>query len=170
MLYFNIRALEQRSESVDGRLHADDPVWEEADARPVAEGVHVVGRLSAAGHGRFFFSGSFAGAALTECRRCLTLVERRVEEPLQLLFAEVGLDEADEDDVVALPVDALEIDLRPAVREEWVLSVPAYAVCREECRGLCPSCGIDRNDERCDCGSDVDFRWAALRDLKQSPS
>ncbi len=166
MLFFDIRSLETRAESVDGTLDVTDPVWEADDVRPVGGGVHVVGRLSAAGHGRFFFSGSLAGTVTSTCRRCLVDVQLAVSEPLQLLFAEAGLDEADEDDVVLIPAGARELDLRPAVREEWLLAVPAFALCRDDCRGLCPTCGADRNTDACNCAPELDARWAGLRDQR----
>src|SRR4051812_12429630 len=102
MLYFDIRSLEARAESVDGVLEAHDPLWEAGDTQPV-DGVHVTGRLSAAGHGRFYFSGHLEGLAPTACRRCLTDVAVPVSEDFQALFAESGLDEAEEDDVITLP-------------------------------------------------------------------
>ncbi len=164
MLFFDIRSLEARAESVDAMLAASDPVWEADDVRPVGDGIHVVGRLSAAGHGRLFFSGSIAGAARSTCRRCLVEVQVSVSEPVQLLFAEAGLDDSDEDDVVLIPAGARELDLRPAIREEWLLAVPGFALCREDCKGLCATCGADRNTDACSCAPAPDARWAGLRD------
>lgn len=170
MLCFDIRSLETRAESVDGTLDAADPVWEADDVRPLGDGVDVRGRLSAAGHGRFYFTGTFQGAAATQCRRCLIDVEVKVAEELQLLFAEAGLDDAEEDDVVPIPANARELDLRPSVREEWLLAAPVFALCREDCKGLCPTCGIDRNTGSCDCAPATDVRWAGLRDARSSES
>lgn len=168
MLYFDIRSLEARAESVDATLSVSDPVWEPEDAHPLGEGVHVHGRLSGAGHGRFFFSGSFDGSVASTCRRCLIDVQLNVSDALQLVFAEAGLDEADEDDVVPIPPGSRELDLRPAVREEWLLAVPAFALCRADCKGICPTCGADRNTGTCDCVPDPDVRWAGLRDSRTS--
>jgi uncharacterized protein len=169
MLCFDIRSLEARAESVDGVLEVDDPVWEEGDLRPANAGVQVVGRLSGAGAGRFYFSGRLEGAAVTSCRRCLIDVEAPVSEEVHILFAQSNLDVADEDDVVPIPANERELDLRPAVREEWLVSVPAFALCREECLGLCPSCGADRNSGDCSCQPATDPRWEALRGLRGEP-
>lgn len=166
MLYFDIRSLENRAETVDGTLPASDPVWETDDAAPLGEGVRVEGRLSGAGHGKFFFSGSLAGYAASTCRRCLSDVQLKVSEVLQLLFAESGLEEADEDDVVQIPPGCRELDLRSAVREEWLLAVPAFALCRDDCKGLCPTCGADRNTGACGCAPTSDVRWAGLRESR----
>jgi uncharacterized protein len=82
------------------------------------------------------------------------------------LFAESGLDEAEEDDVVPIPAGARELDLRPAVREEWLLAVPAFALCKEDCLGLCVTCGADRNTGACTCAPATDPRWEGLRALR----
>lgn len=166
MLCFDIRTLEARAESVDGTLPAEDSVWEDGDSRPVHPGVHVTGRLSSAGQGRFYFSGHLEGMTVGECRRCLAEAKVLVSEEVQLLFAESGDDEAEDSDVVLIPAGERELDLRPAVREEWLLAVPALALCREDCRGLCPSCGADRNTEDCTCLPSSDPRWDALRNLR----
>ena len=163
MLYFDIRSVEARAENVDGLLAPEDAVWEASDTRPLYDGVLVTGRLSGAGHGRFFFSGHVQGTAASECRRCLVEVAVTVSEDVQLLFAEAGMDEAEEDDVVPLPPGARVVDLRPAIREEWLLAVPGFALCREDCLGLCVTCGADRNSGACTCAPSIDPRWEALR-------
>ena len=45
-------------------------------------------------------------------------------------------------------------------------AVPLKTVCREDCKGLCPSCGSNLNVESCDCQPVPDARWSALKDLK----
>ncbi|MEY4856197.1 MAG: hypothetical protein RL409_2158 [Gemmatimonadota bacterium] len=168
MLSFDIRVLEARAESVDGVLDTSDPVWEADDTRPVDTGVQVTGRLSAAGHGRFYLSGRLEGAAVAECRRCLSDVTVAVSEDVHMLFAESGLDDADEQDVFPIPAGARELDIRSAVREEWLLAVPAFALCRDDCQGFCATCGADRNTGACSCAPSTDPRWAGLRDLRGS--
>lgn len=170
MLYFDIRRLEASAENVDGELAPGDPVWEATDTRPLEEGVHVTGRLSSAGHGRFYFSGHLNGMAATTCRRCLVDVAVPVAEDVQLLFAEAGMDEAEEDDVVPLPPGARVVDLRPPIREEWLLAVPGFALCREDCLGLCVACGADRNSGACTCAPSVDPRWDGLRASRDASS
>jgi uncharacterized protein len=164
MLCFDIRSLEARAENVDGLLEASDAVWEDDDARPTEPGVTVQGRLSSASQGRFYFSGRIEGTAATECRRCLVHVALPVSEDVHLLFAESGSDEADEDDVYPIPAGARQLDLAPAIREEWLLAAPAFALCREDCKGLCATCGADRNTGECHCTPVTDPRWAGLRE------
>ena len=58
------------------------------------------------------------------------------------------------------------VDLEPLIRDALLLELPAVPLCRNDCRGLCPTCGVDHNLTTCDCVSDEpDPRWAALRSL-----
>ena len=162
MLSFDRSSLETKAVRVDGKLAQDDPLWLDEDARPVG-GAIVSGRLSSAGEGRFYFSGRMEGEVEAVCRRCLEPVRAAVNEELHLLFAD-GLDEeADESDVYVLEPRATTVDLRPALREQWLLAVPGFALCREDCKGLCPRCGADLNDGPCSCAPEIDTRWEALR-------
>ena len=59
------------------------------------------------------------------------------------------------------------LDLRPAVREEWLLAAPAFPLCREDCRGLCPQCGANLNEDPEHAHEAApDPRWAKLSELK----
>jgi uncharacterized protein len=162
MLVFDLRDLASGAVTVDDVLPASDAVWQAADRLPVTD-VRVTGRLSSAGPGRFYFSGSVTGTARDECRRCLQEVEMGVSEHVQLVFAEAGQDDADEADVFEFDPRSHELDLRPAVREQWLLIAPTFVQCREDCAGLCPTCGADLNAGPCGCAEPVDERWAALR-------
>jgi uncharacterized protein len=169
MLSFDIRSLESHAVQVDGALSPDDPVWQEGD--PVPPGpLRVHGRLSSAGApGRFYFSGELHGTLNGECRRCLTGVPMTVDEDeIHLVFAESGDEEtADDPDVYLIEGRARELDLRPAIREHWLLSVPGYAECGPDCKGLCPTCGTDLNSGSCDCTpTAADGRWDALRAIR----
>ncbi|MBI3789566.1 MAG: DUF177 domain-containing protein [Gemmatimonadetes bacterium] len=170
MLSFDIRSLESQPAQVEGDLVATDPVWEEADGRPDAA-VHVTGRLSAVGANRFYFSGRLEGALATECRRCLKAITVPVADDAHFFFAEAGADEADDPEVFLIDPRDAQLDLRPAVREQWLLAVPSWSLCREDCQGLCPQCGVDRNVTDCGHrpGATTDSRWDALKALKGQP-
>jgi uncharacterized protein len=59
------------------------------------------------------------------------------------------------------------VDLEPVVREAVMLELPIAPVCREDCKGLCPTCGVNRNDTSCNCDNEVkDPRWSALDTLR----
>ena len=53
------------------------------------------------------------------------------------------------------------------VREYVLLDLPDAPLCKDDCAGICPNCGIDRNMATCDCDtSATDPRWSALEGLK----
>lgn len=59
------------------------------------------------------------------------------------------------------------IDLDPILREQILLALPGYPVCKDECKGLCPVCGANLNDRECGCDRHVpDPRWAGLKNVK----
>jgi uncharacterized protein len=58
------------------------------------------------------------------------------------------------------------VDLAPLAHDAIFLDLPLAPLCREDCQGLCPHCGIDRNEESCDCRGAVDLRWATLDELR----
>jgi uncharacterized protein len=94
------------------------------------------------------------------CSRCLAPVDGEVSVHVDELFENHPL--AGETYLFDQDV----IDLEPLVRDALLLDLPAAPLCREDCAGLCPECGIDRNDASCDCGTEeLDPRWAALRSL-----
>ncbi len=63
--------------------------------------------------------------------------------------------------------DGKTIDLDPIIREQVLLALPMNLLCRETCRGLCPTCGQNLNEKQCDCEREVvDPRWMALKDIK----
>jgi uncharacterized protein len=163
MLCFDLQLLDEGPVTVDDRLESSDPVWNDEDSRPAA-GVIVSGRLSVAGTGRYYFTGDIHGSVSGECRLCLGSASCEVHEEVDAMFAESGDDEIlDDPDVFMLDTREGELDLRPAIREQWLLSAPAFLQCREDCKGLCPSCGADLNTVACSCPPPSDSRWDALR-------
>jgi uncharacterized protein len=125
---------------------ADRPVAAELTLERVPEGVVVRGTISA------HWSAP--------CSRCLVAVEGDVAVHVDELFERDPL----EGETYKLDDDVL--DLEPLARDALLLELPQVPVCREDCRGLCPTCGIDRNTASCDCTTEeLDPRWAALRSL-----
>ena len=168
MLAFDLAALEARAAVVDGDISPSDSIWEADDPRPVTP-LRVTGRLSSAGPGHLYFRGQIAGAAGGDCRRCLSEVVTPVDLDSHLVFVSAEDESADEEsDAYVFDPSSGALDLRAAIREEWLLHAPSFPVCREDCRGLCPHCGADRNLASdaggCACAPTVDPRWAALRD------
>lgn len=106
--------------------------------------------------------GSVSVPWRSSCRRCLVDVDGVVDISIDEVYQEGAVDDAD-----AFPIEGDQIDLVPAVREAVLLELPTDVLCRDECAGICPVCGIDRNQSSCECDTSVrDDRWAALDALR----
>jgi len=114
--------------------------------------------------GRVRIGGSMTARLFETCSRCLKVVERQRSVPLDFRF-EPDLDPWDEGPgVYALDANRDVLDAGPALREELLLALPDYPLCRPACLGLCPRCGADLNEGDCGCvGPTGDARWDALR-------
>ena len=113
-----------------------------------------------------FVRGTLRTTVRLACRRCLSPVERDVDETVDLLFAEAGEEDVD-GEVYPLPARGDELDLTDAVREQVLLDLPEFALCSEECRGLCPTCGANLNEGACECVPEAaPSPWDALKKLK----
>ena len=74
-----------------------------------------------------------------------------MSDEAHIIFAESGDEETDDPDVYRIDPKERELDLRPALREEWILAAPTFGLCRDDCKGLCPRCGTDLNAGPHDC-------------------
>lgn len=98
------------------------------------------------------------------CRRCSVRMTGYSEVAVRERFVDAS-EPGDED---AYPIVNDFIDLEPMMHDAILLDLPLAPVCREDCAGLCPYCGGDRNEVPCDCQPPVDARWATLDGLKFS--
>lgn len=143
-------------------LGPDDPMWGGLDFR-FSRPAHVRLEAQSVGHD-VLVQGRVTGELRHECRRCLEPLTVPLAEDVSMFFQSgIAESEAEADEVYALP-ERGDLDLGPAVREQVALAVPQFALCRDDCRGLCPTCGTDLNQGECGCTvEEVDDRWAALR-------
>lgn len=118
-------------------------------------------------------TGLVEGRLENDCARCLEPIETEIKGKLDLFFypmAEIARSEehsVSSDDVDIGFYEEPGLPLADVVREQVSLWLPVRELCREDCKGLCPQCGANLNEERCDCHEDfADSRWDALRNLK----
>ena len=74
-------------------------------------------------------------------------------------------DELRSQDLDVLYYDDLVVPFDPYIEEQLQLELPMKALCREDCKGLCPQCGAERNTAPCDCAPQAESRWQPLRSL-----
>ena len=105
---------------------------------------------------------SWSGA----CRRCTRPVRGELRIDVRERFVDPEMLAGDEE---AYPIVEDRLNLEPMVHDAVVLELPTAPLCREDCRGLCPRCGTDRNRDACDCAAPRDPRWASLDVLRSAP-
>lgn len=151
---------------VEALVPADDELWEGAEVQWAGD-VDVRLRASETGTGEIVARGTVRGRLAQECRRCLQPVETEFANDLTIVFLSDDGDAEDDGGIYVFEANGLELELGNAVREEVLLAINPYVVCKPECQGFCPRCGTDLNQGPCDCtDEEVDPRWAALRELK----
>ncbi len=163
MLRIDLRVLDQGPVQVAGSLAPDDPLFAGLEFELIKP-VRVSGQVASAGLGRYYWRGEVETEVRGACRRCLAPVNVAVSAPVGVLFTDDSL--ADDPSAWVIEENATVLDLSEAVREELILSVPAYVLCREDCRGLCPGCGEDLNLRSCACRRSADPRWGPLEALR----
>jgi uncharacterized protein len=159
-----VERLERRFEPDSFGLAGEDfrvvaPAALDVDVRKDAQKVRLVGRLST--------------TLELNCSRCLEAFTIPVDTRLDLLF----LPEVEQ--IVQPDVEMTEgdigvsyyrndvIDLGDVMREQFYLALPMKPLCREDCAGLCPTCGVNRNRDTCECQQTwVDPRLEPLRRLR----
>jgi uncharacterized protein len=109
------------------------------------------------------------------CSRCLKPVPGQMDVPVTLTYTKVAEHEVEQleekeltsEELGLIPFVAEEIDLSTELAQEIIMSVPQRPLCRDACNGLCPVCGIDLNEKKCDCPPQVFHDGlAALKNFK----
>lgn len=117
-------------------------------------------------------SGTVEAPWQGECRRCLKPVGGRMAVRVRELYQprrEHVAAPPDDDEIY--PLEGDQLDLAPLARDAVLLELPQAPLCREDCAGLCPTCGADLNAGPCDCPDpSVDPRWSALDALRSDPN
>lgn len=120
--------------------------------------------------------GRFNADVRLTCARCLSRFDSEIAAPFDLTFeSRVETPEPEETieielkaaDMGIIYLEGEEIDFEPVVAEQLLMHYPMQPLCKTTCRGLCPGCGADLNNETCRCTEKaVDPRLAVLKQLK----
>jgi uncharacterized protein len=167
MLNLSLTAISRGGQRAQWEVPVDHPLWEGADLHLV-EPVRVRVEAQPMGEDSVLVRGDIATTVESSCRRCLATVRVPVDEPIDLLFDELAATEQDElaGEVYPLPGRGDDLDLSDPLREQLVLHAPAFVLCKEECRGLCPRCGAALNRTACDCVPEPEpGPWDALKKI-----
>jgi len=131
----------------DLRFRPDDEVGVHLRLESLSDGIVVLGSIDVPWHGA--------------CRRCLRELSERTESNVDELYQTVVTDPD------AFEIVGDQLDLLPMVRELALLDAPESPLCRPDCAGLCPICGVDRNETSCTCVAPAaPSPWDVLDSLK----
>ena len=164
-------------ENLEGGKSSFAHVYQPEDLNPLDERIRLIAPVAVKGNIRLAgtevqVNGHIDTRAQVECDRCLQQVELPVSADFALEYITGSAYESSEaaeltEAQMSVSVfDGEAIDVDEIVKEQILLAVPSHVLCREDCKGICPECGIDRNTGQCACAkNDIDPRWAALKNL-----
>ena len=146
----------KQSEGFAERLRVPHEDLSKEGRAVVAQGLDADYTVRHVGGERFYLEGEIRGKTRSACARCLTPMEHEVTHRLGTLIlpdrSGEGPGEAEKNPEadMALCYDSnMEVALLLFLEEEMFLHYPVKPLCREDCRGLCPRCGANRNETRC---------------------
>ncbi len=121
-------------------------------------------RLTRTGEG-LYIEGPLESEIELECARCLTPLSQALAVELgELLYYPPRPGTEPSENVPETGA----LDLRPLLREHLLLDLPMHALCRQDCKGICPECGGNLNETTCEHPeTELDPRLAALKSLLQ---
>ena len=131
-----------------GRRPIQDPVVVTGDVRNVA--------------GMLLLSFEAGTVLKSVCDRCLKPFDQPKAIRYECMLAE-ELEDEDSDDIILLENGA--VDLGDLARTAFILDMDTKTLCSEDCKGICPGCGVDLNQGTCTCKKAVDPRLAVLAKL-----
>lgn len=127
------------------------------------EDVRLKGTFTGAGES-VSLTGTVCATVHAHCARCMTDVSREMQVP----FDEVFTRTPDPDDPDLYPMDGHTVELTDLAKDALLLDLPMRFLCSENCQGLCPVCGVNRNIQRCTCqegGTQLPNPFSALSEM-----
>lgn len=125
--------------------------------------VHVKGRAENIG-GQVEISAHVSAKVMARCARCMKDIFEDVDFDYTEKLAGKGAEVTEGDDVILL--DGTEVDIADLTLKNFITVSPMKYLCKEDCKGLCPHCGADRNLTDCGCDDDIiDPRFDVLNNL-----
>ena len=140
------------------------------------DGGHLRGRVEIVDGANVHVRGQMEGHLTVDCGRCLEPYSVDLQQALDLFYLprvanrpeeEEEDVQLDDHDVVVGYYEGKKLDLGEVVREQIFLTLPLKRLCREDCQGICPTCGKNRNADRCACPAPEEPRDPRLEALRK---
>lgn len=114
--------------------------------------------------------GTLRATVTIACVRCLAERDQAMDIDIVEEFASESTDPTvetvDRDEPETAPIADYVLDVHELARQQVTVNLPMAFVCRPDCRGICPTCGRNRNEGQCGCEAEpADDRWGKLKDL-----
>lgn len=130
--------------------------------RPMVEPIHVEGAVRNMA-GALLLNARLSSELSLVCDRCAKAFSRRKTVEYETLLA-TELEDEENDEIVLLDKDG-QLDLDELMSDVFILNLDTKNLCSEDCKGLCPGCGVDLNVGQCRCKKELDPRLAKLAQL-----
>jgi uncharacterized protein len=171
-MFLSIKEMERGRVRFEQRLPVGEIEFEEHLRQQNPLAVEGVAELVDRATGEIRLKGRFEVQLVADCDRCLEPAQVPVQGEFDLVYMPESVAPQEDDvevDETGLGVGFYRgagLDLTEVVREQVLLNLPMQRICDENCRGICPVCGQNRNQTACSCEEKrVDDRWSALKDL-----
>jgi uncharacterized protein len=177
IVLLNLQELELRPVKFDvdlpaGQIEFDNQLKQSSDLR--AKGVAELVNSSI---GEVRIRGHLTVTMEAPCDRCLETASIPIEKDFDLAyfpadqFEDGGEKEIDDEASEVAYYQGSQLDLDEILREVVLLTLPMQRVCSDDCKGICPVCGQNRNLQECRCSTQaVDDRWSKLRTFRSELS
>ena len=174
-MFISVKELELKKVHFDVAFEPGEIEFvDDGDRLSQASPLRVVGSAELLPHtlGELRIRGHLAVTMRCDCNRCLEPAQFAIDSNFDLFYrpAEAAGEEdeeeaeIDEGEAEIAFYEGAGVELKDVLREHVLLSMPMQRVCREDCRGICPVCGQNRNLLNCECEAKlVDDRWLALK-------
>lgn len=159
MLVLDVVKIPEEGLEIDAPLVAAEVHLGADEGFDLAPGGRIVARAEKGESDAVHVRGRLQASLGVECSRCLERFDFPISQQLDLFYLprlprqqeeEEDVELQDRDLVVAY-YTAGRIDVGEALREQLLLALPMKRLCRDDCRGLCPVCGGNRNQKECGC-------------------
>lgn len=155
-------------------VYAPDELPLEDELMRLASEAKVEGRASKK-HEQIRMRGTIDASVEVACDRCVAPIIVPVSADFDVTYVPVESQEVEpeatelqEEELSFATYEGVYLDIDELAREQLLLALPTRQLCREDCQGLCPTCGADLNTGTCQCEQqEIDPRWAALAALKK---
>jgi uncharacterized protein len=170
----NLQELELRPVHFDVELPAGEIEFDNQIKQVAALRAKGVAELLNNSLGEIRVKGDLAVSMEAPCDRCLETASLPVERPFDLLYYPAdelelrgGEDELEKEASEVAYYEGGRLELNDILREVVLLALPMRVVCSDACKGICPTCGQNRNVQDCGCTvGAVDDRWSKLQALR----